>query len=171
MQLIRCTQKLQKELGLKPSDLAIESPNFSLLGQWHANLIYIEGRKCVLFANDKTLINFIAPDLSRAQIRQMGQWFSNLLSAVLHNESIDQATVTKVTTEYDQIEFAKTENRSVLGSLNDLAFHYEYLICEQGGVHSPEIPTIIHQLNHMPMSPLKYVFPIDELKALYGIES
>ena len=64
MQLMRCTKKLQKEMGLKQSDLCEEEPRFSYLGPWHANLIYIDRRKCVLFVNDNTLFNFIAPDLS-----------------------------------------------------------------------------------------------------------
>ena len=58
MQLIRCTKKLQKEMGLKSSDLCTEEPRFSYLGSWHANLIHIDRRKCVLFVNDKTLFNF-----------------------------------------------------------------------------------------------------------------
>ena len=56
MQLIRCTKKLQKEIGLKQSDLCTEEPRFSYLGSWHANLIHIDRRKCLLFANDRTLL-------------------------------------------------------------------------------------------------------------------
>ena len=42
MQLIRCTGKLQKEMGLKKSDLCEAIPKFSYLGSWHANLIFID---------------------------------------------------------------------------------------------------------------------------------
>ena len=54
MQLIRCTLKLQKEMGFKKSDLREDEPVFSYLGSWHANLIHIDRRKCILFVNDKT---------------------------------------------------------------------------------------------------------------------
>jgi hypothetical protein len=57
--------------------------------------------------------------------------------------------------------------KSVLGSMNDLAFHYKYSIMEAGGVHSYAVPEIIHRLNRMPMGSLKYVFPIEALRALY----
>ncbi len=50
MQLIHCTNKLQKEMGLKKADLCEVEPKFSYLGSWHANLIYVGGRKCILFA-------------------------------------------------------------------------------------------------------------------------
>jgi hypothetical protein len=72
MQLIHGTKKLQKEIGLKQSDLCTEEPSFSYLGPWYANLLHIDRRKCVLFVNDnKTLFNFIVPDVSRAAIREL----------------------------------------------------------------------------------------------------
>jgi len=49
--------------------------------------------------------------------------------------------------------------------MNDLAFHYKYLIQSEGGVHSYAVPNIIKKLNHMLMGELEYVFPIDALKA------
>lgn len=169
MQLIRCTKKLQNEIGVRSADLVTLNPDFSNLGQWHANLIYINGRKCVLFANDRTLLNFISPDVSRAQIRDFGNLFRTWLSAVLHHEGLELALVQQILTEYEDVGIAKTESKSVLGSLNDLAFHYEFLIQESGGLHSPEIPDIIYKLNRMPMSPLKLAFPDKELRALYGV--
>ena len=83
MQLIRCTKKLQKEMGLKQSELCEEESSFSYLGPWHANLIHIDRRKCVLFVNDKTLFNFIAPDVSRAQIRELDKLFKDYLLCVV----------------------------------------------------------------------------------------
>ena len=64
-------------------------------------------------------------------------------------------------------KYANTNSKSVLGSMNDLAFHYKYSIQKAGGVHSPAVPEIIRRRNRMPMGALKYVFPIEALKALY----
>ena len=160
MQLIRCTKKLQKEMGLKPSDLCAEEPRFSYLGPWHANLIHIDRRKCVLF-------NFIVPDLSRAQIRELDKLFKSYLSCVLADAGIPETDRGRILSEYDEVDFANTNSKSVLGSMNDLAFHYKYSILEAGGVHSPAVSEIIRRLNRMPMDALKYVFPIEALKALY----
>ena len=54
-------------MGLKESDLFESEPTQEVLGSWHANLIYVNGKKCVLFVNDKTLFNFIRINLSRAE--------------------------------------------------------------------------------------------------------
>jgi len=167
MQLIRCTTKLQKEMGLKKTDLFAEEPRFSYLGPWHANLIHIDRRKCVLFVNDKTLFNFLVPDVTRAQIRELDKQFKGYLSCVIADAGISEADRARILSEYAQVGYANSNSKSVLGSMNDLAFHYKYSIQEAGGVHSPAVPGIIRRLNRMPMGSLKYVFPIEALRALY----
>jgi len=172
MQLIRCTAKLIKEMDLKKSDLIGDAPKLSFLGQWHANLIYINRKKCVLFANDKTLINFIVPDVPRAEIRELGTMFKEIFRCVLVLEGFKDETVEKIMSEYSEIQFGKSNNRSVLGTLNDLAFNYEHSILENGGPQSPAVPLIIKRLNRMPMHASKAcIFPIDELHKLYETET
>jgi len=152
-------------MGLKPSDQCVDEPRFSYLGPWHANLIYINRRKCVLFANDRTLLNFIVPDVSRENIRELAELFTSYLSCILADEGFEETDRERIMSEYNEIGFANTSSKSVLGSMNDLAFHYKYSILESGGVHSPAVPEIIRQLNRMPMSAIKEVFPIEALKA------
>ncbi|MEN8264226.1 MAG: hypothetical protein ABFR82_12265 [Nitrospirota bacterium] len=167
MQLIRCTKKLQKEMGLKKSDVSENEPSESYLGSWHANLIYIDGKKCLLFVNDKTLFNFIVPDILRAQIRELSNIFKVTLECVLSSEGVPESAKTKIMSEYESIQYANTNSKSVLGTMNDLAFHYKYLIQSEGGVHSYAVPSIIKKLNHLPMGTLEHVFPDKALKAVY----
>ena len=167
MQLIQCTKKLQKEMGLKQSELCSEEPPFSYLGPWHANLLHIDRRKCVLFVNDKTLFNFIVPDVSRAQIRELSKLFKDYLICVLADAEITEANRIKILSEYEVVRFSNTKNKSVLGSMNDLAFHYKYSIQNEGGVHSCAVPDIINRLNRMPMGAIKYSYPIEALRAMY----
>jgi hypothetical protein len=167
MQLIRCTGKLQKEMGLKKSDLLQGEPDFSYLGPWHANLIHINRRKCVLFVNDKTLFNFIAPDVSREEITNLCVLFKNYLQCVLAEEGVMTLAREKILSEYEEIRYAKTKSKSVLGSMNDLAFHYKYHIQGEGGVHSIAVPSIIRKLNRIPMGAIEYTYPIEALRAMY----
>ena len=167
MQLIKCTGKLQKEMGLNKSDLLQSEPDFSYLGPWHANLIYINRRKCVLFVNDKTLFNFIAPDVYREEIRNLCVLFKRHLRCVLAKEEVMASAREKILAEYEEIGYAKTNSKSVLGSMNDIAFHYKYHIQEEGGIHSIAIPSIIKKLNHMPMGAIEYTYPIEALSAMY----
>lgn len=148
-----------------------ESPKFiaGKLGSWHANLIYINGKKCVLFVNDTTLFNFIVVGVKKAQIKELSKLFITLLSCTLSFESIPEVIKEEILNEYNEISYINTDNRSVLGSINDLAFHYKYLIQTEGGTSSPHIPHIISKLNHMPMGAIQYKYSIDALKELYEI--
>ena len=158
-------------MGLKPTDLAKSEPTFSYLGSWHANLIFINRKKCILFCNDKTLFNFIIPDVTKKQIQNLEALFKEHLSCVLSAEGFTDSTLSKIMSEYESIGYANTSSKSVLGSMNDLAFHYKHSILEAGGCHSYLIPNIISQLNHMPMGAIEYVYSIEALKALYQNET
>jgi hypothetical protein len=166
MNVIHCTKKLQKEMGVKPQDLLEENDSDTILGSWHANLIYINRRKCVLFVNNKSLLNFIVPDVQRRQIQKLGTLFKENLECILAEESISKTIIDRILIEYNEIGYAKTNNKSVLGSMNDLALHYKYHIMESGGVHSYHIPSIISKLNRMPLGALKYAYPIEILKEI-----
>ena len=171
MQLIRCTKKLQKQIGLKNDALVQQESQLSLLGSWHANLINIDRSLCVLFVNDKTLFNFLIPDVSKEQFRQLDTLFRGYLQCILAEEGFDKTTTDNILQEYAEIGFANTNNKSVLGSTNDLAFHYQIHIEDEGGVHSCMIPQIIHRLNRIPMSAIAACYPIDALRELYGLEA
>jgi hypothetical protein len=167
MQLIRCTKKLQKEMGLKKGDLCKEVPKFSYLGQWHANLLYIDRKKCVLFVNDKTLFNFIAPAAQRSEIKNLSRLFKDYFRCVLSYEEFDKTVKNKMISEFEDVEYSSSSDNSVLGSMNDLAFHYKWNILDAGGINSAAVPEIIRRLNRMPMGALKYDHSIDRLRGLY----
>ena len=115
MPLIRCTAKLRKELGVKEAALFQGGPPHSLLGPWHANLIHINRRKCVLFVNDRTLFNFLAPDVNRSIIRDLGQLFRDYLWPVLLEEAVDPNLIEQLAEEGQPVLIAKSSDRSVLG--------------------------------------------------------
>jgi hypothetical protein len=165
MPLIRCTAKLLVETGLKPSP-SIDAPDDTLLGQWHANLLHIDRRKSLLFVNDKTLFNFVVPDVSRSQVRDLPALFLFHLSCVVSDEGITGAAKARLLSDYADVGIGKSSDRSVLGSANELAFHYKYSILQSGGVHSPLIPSLIRQMNRMPLQRIGFAYPVDHLKRL-----
>ncbi len=159
-------EKAAKRNGFTKSALAAAGPLHTRLGPWHANLIFIDRRKCVLFTNDKTLFNFIAADVSRAQIRNLSELFRGFLTCVLADEGFPRPVIEAVMAEHAAIAYANTTSKSVLGSMNDIAKMYHYHILSEGGVHSPAVPAIIRQLNRMSLSAIGYGYAIEKLRAL-----
>ena len=69
-----------------------------------------------LFVNDRTLFNFILPDVSRAQIRALPELFHSGLSCVISAEEFPEDVQRRILEEYEGVALAKSSDRSVLGS-------------------------------------------------------
>lgn len=166
MRIIHCTKKLLQELDvnvLKPDNFP---SNPEGLGNWYANLIRIDRRKCILFTNEKTLYSFLIPKVLKSNLKNIEEEFLINLSYNLQNEGFNLEVVSRVLQEYREIGFAKTANKSVLGSMNELAYMYAVHIIEDGGFDNIKMLQLNQRINRTPMGALKYQFPIEALKNL-----
>ena len=163
MRLIRCTLKVLREIGIKPTDAAASPSGPGELGDWYANLIRIERRKCLLFTNEKTLYTFLIPKVLKRNVLNIREEFLTHLAYNLQYEGFGLNAIQRVRREYQEIALARTENRSVLGSMNEFAFQYEFFIHRADGLDAVKILAVNKEINRTPMSPLKYKYPIDLL--------
>jgi hypothetical protein len=165
MQVIHCTKKLLNELGALGSKMSPETSS-GFLGPWHANLIRIERRKCVLFTNDRTLYSFLVPGFKKKD--DVHDLFLLNLNSNLAAEGFGQRDILKALDEYREIAIAPTVNRSVLGSMNDLVVQVEFYIGRAGGLENAEMLRVNMMLNRVPMGALKYDRAIEKVFALFG---
>ena len=166
MAILRCTRKLLNEIKIEPFE------NNELLdefGSWHCNLLRIDRRKCVLFTHDQTLYSFLVQGLTKPDFMNFNEVFREKLFKNLLNEQLPQNQIERFLTNNQIIEYTKTNNRSVLGSMNDLTFQLKYKIQDIGGLVDANILELNRDLNRTPMSALKEIFSIDELKRFLGI--
>lgn len=169
MRLIHCTQKLLKELKVTPIDLASYIPDSGGLGDWYANLVRMDKRKCILFTNERTLYSFLIPGVVKSNLMNIKNEFLTHLIFNLQNDGFGIDVISTVRQEYAEIGFARTANKAVLGSMNDFTFQYEYLIMVRAeGLANSNIPEFNKLVNESPMSYLKYDSPIKVLKTLIG---
>ncbi|OHE55684.1 MAG: hypothetical protein A2Z47_05010 [Thermodesulfovibrio sp. RBG_19FT_COMBO_42_12] len=134
MRIIHCTQKLLKELDVplvEPDKIPQPAEG---LGNWYANLLRIDRRKCLLFTNEKSLYTFLIPKVLKTNLKNIEQEFLINLSYNLQHEGFGLEVINRAMQEYQEIGFARTSNRQVLGSMNEFAFEYDYLIRREGGV-------------------------------------
>ena len=163
MATLRCTKKLLSELKRKPSEETQRTDEF---GCWHANLLRIDRRKCVLFTHDKTLYTFFVPGLTKPHFQNFDEIFRQNLFKRLMSENLPQKHIEIFLDDIRKIEITKTNNRSVLGSMNDLTFQLKYQIADEGGLPDADISKLNHDLNRIPMSAIKEIYSIYELKNL-----
>jgi hypothetical protein len=163
MAILRCTKKLLSELKLKPEDY--QEPQNDLSG-WHANLLGVDRRKCALFTHDKTLFSFFIPGLTKPDFQRIGDVFGQSLFKTLMREEFPQRQIELFLDDIRDIHFAKTNNRSVLGSMNDLIFQLKYMVGDYGGLANADIMKLNYDLNRIPMSAIEEIYSIYELRKL-----
>lgn len=165
MRYLKCTKKMLDEIGIKtPAAIEPRDNATELLGDWCVNLLRIQRKKCLLIVNEKTLFSILVPEVKKAQIQNINVVFREALFAALIDEEFAAEQAEKILTEYDEITISKTDNRSVLGSMNDYAYHYKHFIESAGGFEMCRIPSLIMHLNRMPMGAKNYAYPVNLLK-------
>lgn len=161
MQFIKCTKKLLNELQQKPTSEVVTA---NKLGGWHANVFHIERRKCVLVTNDLTLYAMFIPYLTKPDFKAFHIVFGQNLFKNLLYEKLLQSEIEIALEEYQEIQYAKTDNRSVLGTMNEQKFQIEYMIHAEGGLNDTDIYALNSKLNRIIYSPINYRYPIEMLK-------
>ena len=161
MVTIRCTTKLLKELGTKPTIAPAQPPSLS---DWHANLLRVDRKKCVLFTNDLTLYSFLIHMVKTPLSGGFGELFRLGLLKSLMSDGLDNPQARHMLVSQGSIMVAKTNSRSILGSMNDLGFQIKCIVHTMGGLAISDLSKINQQLNNIPMSAIKYSFSIEELR-------
>lgn len=166
MRIIHCTQKLLKELGTPPIENVDSTSSSEGLGNWYANLIRIERRKCLLFTSEKTLYTFLIPSVLKANIKNLQSEFLNHLILNLKYEEFGLDIINHVREEYQEIGFAKTASKTVLGFMNEFAFIYEVEIQGVEGIRNLNLMEVNARINRMPLhaSKRESFHPIDVMR-------
>ena len=160
MTIIKCTTKLLNELGVKPAN-APDQP--SSLCDWHANMLWLDRKKYVLFTNDQTLYSLFVPWNKSPRSTDIMERFRFGLLKSLMSEGLAEVQIKYLLSEHAQITITKTNSRSVLGSMNDLTIQIKSMILVSDGL-DVNFSEVNRQLNRIPMSAIKYQVSIDELK-------
>lgn len=124
-------------------------------------------RKCILFTNEKTLYSFMIPKVKKENLQNIFDEFLFNLNMNLQAEGFSLEVINRVLAEYTEMGFAKTASRHVLGSMNELTFHYEYLITQRyDGIERTRILCGNKEVNRSLMRGSRHLYPIEMLQEL-----
>ncbi len=152
---IHCTRKAQKRLTMS---FVEDIPNTeSRLGNWYCNEFTYNRSKYLLFTNENTLLSIIISVKSSKNIEGYIDLFCQRFFKIMFNWNVPQAAIEHELEQIKEVVFAKTQSRSVLGSMNDI------VICASDYSDSsgttPDSPETFSQLARLPMGVLKYINP------------
>jgi|TARA_B100000315_G_C14420897_1_gene515499 hypothetical protein len=157
MSYIYCTQKLAKEMGIKLSPSTRQQVG---LGNWYANLLRVDRRKCVLFTHEQTLYSLFVANLKKPAIQRLDEIFVEALSDQLKQEKFSLNLIEEILEEYEgKIEYAKTESRSLLGSMNDFAHLIKAEVNFHKSLENVDPDILGKRLNRTPFSAINFEYP------------
>lgn len=115
------TKKLADHLRV---DLVSErSEATTKLGDWYANRVYIQPKQHVIFVNETTLLPVIVP---LAPAKTLEARFVRQYGMVLRELGVDESSIVIESASMDTVTWAKTANRSVVGSMNEFIKFIEH---------------------------------------------
>jgi hypothetical protein len=158
---LRCTKKLRIYLGIE-SQRELE-PTTSRLGDWYANIIPTVVGDFILFTNQKTLLSAILP---ASEIDDFEALFVLRVVNVFGLIGIPVDIVREEIKQFLPIQYAKTDNRSILGTMNDYAYQLQ-IWAELSSEENPlSLSDVEYDLSQNPCGAMNYRSPIEVTREL-----
>ena len=127
--MLRLTAKAFALLGRQRGPLKAAEPGDD---DWYVNLLWVDGRKCLLIVHAGTVFSVFVADVRAAELRPIGRFLVPLIKAELQSEGLPADCLGPM--DPDDVQLGKTANRSVLGFMNDLALLARLLVEDAGGL-------------------------------------
>jgi hypothetical protein len=155
----RCTQKLLKRWpgSIEPSP----PPPTTVLGDWFCTALNHRARRLVLGVAERSLLPVVVPAKEFATFPERFVKATRLVLATLGVPAVLRVAEVEAMRDW---ALAKTNNRSILGSLRDLRF-MALVFLDQHPDAQPE--AIAADLAGVPCGPLEHVFPGRQTQILF----
>lgn len=137
---LHCTQKLLAKLPLhedgrlrsKNPEAIVNDNKPSLLSGWHANLILLQRRQCVLFVHDLTRFPLFVPALKKNDFAELDYWFIDTFMNTLLTTGANSAMMDCAQSALAPLVCDNERNRSVQGTLNQMKQDVDYMLRYDG---------------------------------------
>lgn len=157
---LRCTGRLLKHLRQKPV-LDPPAPE-NRLGDWYANALNIGRNRLVLVTSERSLLCLVTHIRDSAHLRER---IRERAFALLYHLGVPPDLAAAEVRGMQGMPFAKTANRSVLGSMNDFAVQAEAYV--RYGPAEIDLTDLELRLNTVLCGPLEYLQPMEVTRHLF----
>jgi hypothetical protein len=154
---LRCTAKLHgpvlKATGSAPARPAATTTK---LGDWFLNRFNFGAQRYIICTSEQSRLTVLisARDLSGVRARLVAA-----LDHVLTDLEVPAVARERELREMQEFSVDKTNNRSILGSMNDMAFLAEVHLAAEGAL--ADLRTVNVRLAAVPCTPLRFEYPGD----------
>jgi hypothetical protein len=150
---LRCTDPLRKKLRLPKLGEGFSST--TALGDWFGNTVALQHARLILLVSEKSRLPVL---VAARDLGTFEESFRSALSDLLLALGVPAEAVARERAAMHQVVYAKTNNRSVLGTLNDFSRMLRHFYESHPGATLHEYA---RELGEAPCGPLGYDRPKD----------
>lgn len=158
--VLRFTKNLADKLKIK--SLPEYDDKVSAFDEWYAHLFTADRIQYILFTNAFSLYSALFPGKGINDIKTFFEKATYGISVVLREDGFENMIGKFITDKIEIIDICKSNNRGILGSMNDMVAHSKFYLAD----YQLTPLEISRKLNEMPYSYLKYKNPSDVIKAM-----
>lgn len=158
---IHCTTKLAKAARV-PLEPAPDQGSLPWLDRWYANIVPWDRQSVVIiFTNAESLFSILVPQpVKKVTFFAAIAEFRRKMMVALVEAGMDPERVAAIDLRHAHYVTCKTASKSVLGSMNEMAFIVETILWpKQLDGETITVEDMQDRLNDVPHSPLGYGFP------------
>ena len=161
MVVLRCTQELL--LRINPLAERDAPASTTRLGDWYGHVIRMGNRHVVLFLSEHSRLPILLPI---RDARTLGETLPAALAATLAWLGVADSDIAIEMAHMSTLTAARTNNRSVLGTMNDFGFGVRVSFATR---RDQTIEQTARWLATTPIMPLKGACPVDLTRAAFGL--
>ena len=154
MLILRPTQSLAKRMRVKLVSTT-EFESTTRTGDWYAKDVVINRRQLILASNTKSRLGLV---VTAAPYFTFPERLPIAIAELLHSFGISKNSVEHELSEMRDIRLVKTLDRSTMGTLNEYAFHLQYLMRTSVG-DSENLLAVSRKLSDIPSLVLEGTWP------------
>lgn len=162
MLYLKCTADVQKDIGLHKNQLAPLEVSDAPLGHWMVNRFGVGSRQAYIFMSESTLLSFI---LLRGKIPMTPQRLPEMLVGglvqLLQMRGLPGDAISRAIDPYIECRYAKNDNRTAMGCMNEIVWRYQSMIDYMGGLAHCDLTEIIFKMNRTPQRTIGWAYSWD----------
>lgn len=150
MVVLRCTRRLLARVGPPCED---PPPSTTALGDWFAQPVNIGRMRFILLISERSRLPVLMP---ARDVKHLARNFPNALAHVLVDLGVPAASIRREVDQVQEAVIAKTNNRSLLGTLGDFSNMLWYRLKQRPDLDAePDTTELSLWLAGTPVQPLR----------------
>lgn len=164
--ILHCSQRALRDLGI---DKALVRKDImpTTEDSWYAHTFFIGRKKHLIVTHAKSLFSSVQEGFKKADAKDIGKLLKTMVSRTLFLEQHPDEVIRKASDLMTDIQYARSSDRSIIGSMNDLIGAYKYYRDDRYDCFR-DFKIVMYDLNRTPLKPIRGKYAMEIFMRMLG---